>query len=74
MYVPSRKKSTLSCYFENYPVLRLDYEDKFETNWKKIERNQSSSWDVWIIQKKLHHYAISEIIDFWELIMKTKVV
>ena len=27
-----------------------------------------------VIQKKLHHHAISVTIDFWDLIMKTKVV
>ena len=33
-----------------------------------------SSLDAWVIQKKLHHHAISETINFWDLIMKTRVV
>ena len=68
----SSKKRSIIMLSGKYRFLRLDNENKscFELK-KKIGK---SLLYVWLIQKKQNHYAISETIDFWDLIMKTKVV
>ena len=76
------EKATSSSFLANYWLLRIEKKMTFIIGcMKHSEKATSSSYlpnwffllslwkDVWVIQKELHHHAISSNIDFWDLTM-----
>ena len=61
------ENETSSCYLGNFWLLSLDSE---ENSCLQLKKSNLKSWNVWLVQKKLHHYAISKTIEMWDLILK----
>ena len=50
------------------------WRQKLFVNKKQLQKISYSSQYVWVIQKKLHPFAILQTLDFWDLVIQTKFV